>query len=77
MKKIVYSLILILTANIVNAQENAVSKYFSDYSSNEDFTKISISGAMFQLATHIEVEDADEEELKDAISKIKGMVCMC
>lgn len=67
---------LVLAAGIVNAQENAVSKYFSDYSSNEDFTKISISGAMFQLATHIEVEDAEEQELKDAISKIKGMVIL-
>ena len=66
----------LLAVTALNAQENAVAKYFSDYSSNEDFTKISISGAMFQLATHIEVEDPEEQELKDAISKIKGMVIL-
>lgn len=53
--------------------QSAIDTYFSDFTSDEAFTSISISGKMFQLLTHIEGETAEEKEILQTISKLEGM----
>lgn len=76
MKKTIFSLILLLTAGAVFSQSNAVSSYFQDHAENKEFTKITISEGLFQLANHVEVETEEEKELQEAVSKIKGMIIL-
>ena len=56
-----------------NAQNDVVTKLFNDYYDDENFTKVSVSSKMFELFTNIEAGDEDEEEILDAISKLKGL----
>lgn len=77
MNKIIFALSFIsLSLGIQAQQPNIVSSHFQDYAENKEFTKITISDVLFQLANHIEAENEDEEEFKEAVSKIKGMVIL-
>lgn len=73
MKKLFILAVTALFATSIAAQSNAIDKYFSEYTKNENFTKINVTGKMFQLANHIEVDTDEEQEMKDAISKIEGL----
>lgn len=53
--------------------QDAISTYFSDYNDEERFTKVSISGKMFELMTHIEGETQEEREMLEAIADLTGM----
>ncbi|MCK5105725.1 MAG: DUF4252 domain-containing protein [Cyclobacteriaceae bacterium] len=69
-------IIILITACIgfsANAQNDVVTKLFNDYYDDENFTKISVSSKMFELFTHIEPGDEDEEEILEAVSKLKGL----
>ena len=55
------------------AQNNAIDKYFSNYADDERFTKVSISSKMFNLFTNFSAEDADEQQVIETISKLKGL----
>jgi len=57
----------------VNAQSDVITKLFEEYYDNEDFTKVSVSSKMFELFTNIEPGDESEEEILEAISKLKGL----
>lgn len=77
MKRIIFSLILLFAAGSIFAQSNnAVNNYFSDHAQNEEFTKITISQGLFQLANHVEVETEEEKEFQEAVSKIEGMIIL-
>ena len=65
--------LLILTAFSVNAQNNAIDKYYQSYSEDDRFTKISISSKMFSLFTNFDMEDEAEQEVVETISKLKGL----
>jgi len=56
-----------------NAQSDVITKLFEEYYDNEDFTKVSVSSKMFELFTNIEPGDESEEEILEAISKLKGL----
>ncbi|MEQ9423411.1 MAG: DUF4252 domain-containing protein [Cyclobacteriaceae bacterium] len=73
MKKIGLIIITLLAGLGANAQEDAVSKYFSSYLDDENFTKVSVTSRMFSLFTDIETGDENEEEFLEAISKLKGL----
>lgn len=53
--------------------QNAISEYFSKYENDESFTNVTITSRMFGLFTDLEVEDKEDQEILDAISKLKGM----
>lgn len=72
MKHLVF-LVAICLGFTANAQNDVVTKLFDEYYDNEDFTKISVSSKMFELFTNIEPGDEDEEEILEAISKLKGL----
>ncbi len=54
------------------AQEDAISKYFSKYVDNEDFTVVYVSGKMFELINKMEL-DFDDEEAEAVLSVVKDL----
>ncbi|MFT4879012.1 MAG: hypothetical protein ACJAU0_000773 [Flavobacteriales bacterium] len=72
MKKILFSLLGVALTLGAFAQ-NPIDRIYSDFAANDDFTKITISGKMFEMANHIEVENIDNQEMVDAFSMIEGV----
>ncbi|MBR9999283.1 MAG: DUF4252 domain-containing protein [Cyclobacteriaceae bacterium] len=54
------------------AQEDAITRFFSQYEGREDFTTIYITSRMFGLIAQIPESD-DEEDLMNVIRKLKGL----
>ncbi len=73
MKNNIIFLLLIIFCQPVFSQDNAISKYFSDYQASEEFTKVSVTGKMFSLFTELDAENEDEEAILQAISKLEGI----
>jgi len=55
------------------AQGEAVSKFFSKYQGDETFSQVTVSSKMFGLFTDMKLEDKEDQEVLDAISKLKGL----
>jgi len=72
MKKIIVIVMLMAGANGVFAQD-AISKFFTKYQNDESFTQVTVSSKMFSLFTNMEVESKDDQEVLNAISKLKGL----
>jgi len=67
MKKIMVSLLLVLSSVFVMAQNTAVDQLFEKYADKDGFTTVSISKAMFSLF-------ASENESKDQFNQaVKGL----
>ena len=65
---------LIALGTGVYAQGEAITKFFSKYSTDESFTtQVTISSKMFSLFTNMEVEKPEDKEVLEAISKLKGL----
>ncbi len=73
MKKAIIITVISLMSISAFAQNDVVSKLFSEYNNDEKFTKVTVSNKMFELFTKIEPGDANEKEILEAISKIKGL----
>lgn len=72
-KLIIIALISVFGMQIqAQEQEDAISKFFSQYSNDEKFTNIYISKKMFSLFSDIPV-DENEQEVKEAISQLEGL----
>lgn len=73
MKKIlVIAVMMMIGGNSVFAQD-AISKFFTKYQDDESFTQVTVSSKMFNLFTNMEVESKDDQEVLNAISKLKGL----
>jgi hypothetical protein len=72
MKKITAFAVLMIVASGAFAQD-AISKLFAKYQSDESFSQVNISSKMFGLVTNMEVEKPEDKEVLNAISKIKGL----
>ncbi len=73
MKKIVILSMLILGGLAAQAQDDAISKFFTKYQNDESFTQVTITARMFGLFANLDTEDAEDQEVIDAISKVKGL----
>src|SRR5258708_1416942 len=73
MKKLVVGFVMLVGAVAAQAQDNAISKFFSKYQSDESFSQVTVSSKMFGLFTNMDVQSPDDKEVLDAISKIKGL----
>lgn len=73
MKKLALLLLTVCIGFSTSAQNDVVTKLFNNYYDDENFTKISVSSKMFELFTNIEPGDENEEEIIEAISKLKGL----
>lgn len=72
MKKIFVIAALMIGVNGVFAQD-AISKFFTKYQDDESFTQVTVSSKMFSLFTNMEVESKEDQEVLNAISKLKGL----
>ena len=72
MKKIIALFTAVLLAGIINAQ-SLVTTEFSDYESNENFTRVSISKKMFELIANLDPDDDDEKDLIESVSRLDGL----
>jgi len=54
------------------AQDDVITKYFSDYERRDDFTTIIITSKMFELIAQIP-ESEDEEDVMNVIRKLNGL----
>jgi hypothetical protein len=72
MKKIIALFTAVLLVGIINAQ-SLVSTEFSDYESNENFTRVSISKKMFELIANLDPDDDDEKDLIESVSRLDGL----
>ena len=73
MKKISILILALICTIALSAQDNAITRYFTDYQSDASFTKVNVSSKMFSLFTEIEGEDDAEKAVLDAMSKLKGV----
>jgi hypothetical protein len=74
MKKIIIVLTLIATGTGAFAQGEAITKFFDKYAADESFTtQATISSKMFSLFTNMEADNAEDKEVLDAITKLKGL----
>lgn len=69
MKKIIITLTLLLSIGALSAQ-NAISNHFSDYQEREDIIHISVTGKIFELMGHVEVETEEEKEFQEFVTSI-------
>ncbi|MEP2025811.1 MAG: DUF4252 domain-containing protein [Reichenbachiella sp.] len=73
MKKLIIIMIAVAGSFSSMAQDNAISKYFTSFSADTSFTKVTVTSKMFSLFTEIEGEDEAEKEVLEALSKLKGI----
>ncbi len=65
---------MVLIASLSTGQaQDVISKFFSKYQNDASFTNVAISSTMFGLFAHMEVTDPEDQEVLDAISKLKGL----
>jgi hypothetical protein len=72
MKKIIVVVVMVMGVSGAFAQD-AISKFFTKYQNDESFNQVNISSKMFGLITNMEIESKDDQEIVDAISKLKGL----
>lgn len=72
MKKATAILLFLMMAGFINAQ-SLISSTFSDYESNEDYSRVSISKKMFSIMANLNPEDEDEKELINTVSNLDGL----
>ena len=73
MRKILILTVAVLFSLAGMAQDNVITKLFSDYQTQENFTKVNVSSKMFSLFTEIEGDGEAEKAVLDAMSKLKGV----
>jgi hypothetical protein len=72
MKNVIAIVVLVLGAGAANGQD-AISKFFSKYQNDDSFTQVNVSSKMFSLFTNMEAETPEDQEVLNAISKLKGL----
>lgn len=73
MKKLMLAVVMLVVSVAAQAQGEAVTKFFTKYQDNAEFTQVTVSSKMFGLFTNMEVEKPEDKEILEAISKIKGL----
>ena len=73
MKKILITTMVVMLGFAAQAQEDAISRFFNKYADDESFSNVNITSRMFGLFTDLELEDKEDQEVMDAISKLKGL----
>ena len=73
MKKIVVGFAMMLISVAAFSQGDAVTKFFSKYQDNETFSQVTISSKMFSLLMDMQVDNPEDQDIINAISKLKGL----
>jgi hypothetical protein len=73
MKKILMvAFMAIIGMTGMNAQVDAIDKFFEQYQEDENFTMVYVSPKMFQLVAKVASEELDED-LNDVVKNLKGL----
>ncbi len=56
----------------LNAQNDAIDRFFEQYQEDENFTMVYVSPKMFQLVAKVASEELDQD-LNDVVSNLKGL----
>jgi hypothetical protein len=74
MKKYLFLLPALMIVSVaLNAQNDAISRFFSKYAEEERFTSVFISPKMFQLIAKIETDDEDWNNIRDVVKDLGGL----
>ncbi|MBX7127408.1 MAG: DUF4252 domain-containing protein [Cyclobacteriaceae bacterium] len=73
MKKLILIAVMMVGAMGAFAQNDAISRFFAKYQDDESFSQVTVSSKMFNLFTDMEVESKDDQEVLNAISRLKGL----
>lgn len=73
MKKLMVGAVMMLMAVGAFAQGDAITKFFAKYQNDETFSQVTVSSKMFGLLTNMEVEKPEDQEVINAIGKLKGL----
>jgi hypothetical protein len=72
MKKVIAVVVLLVLVDETFAQD-AITKFFNKYQSDESFSAVTVSSKMFGLFTNMEADTPEDKEILEAISKLKGL----
>ncbi len=73
MKKIIAILVFVMTGTATFAQNDAITKFFNKYADDQSFSQVNVSSKMFSLFTNIDMDNPEDKEVVNAISKLKGL----
>lgn len=73
MKKLMIVVVMMAAAIAVQAQGDAISKFFTKYQNDVSFSQVNMSSKMFSLMANLEVENPEDQEVVNMISKLKGL----
>lgn len=73
MKKVIAGAVMMVMSLMAQAQSDAISKFFTKYQNDESFSQVTVSSKMFNLFTNMEVQSKEDQEVLNAISKLKGL----
>lgn len=76
MKYLLSTIVVLLFAISVQAQNDAISKYFDRYLDDDNFTVVYVSGKMFSMIAKIDIDELKDEEaqvIMDVAKDIKGL----
>jgi hypothetical protein len=74
MKKSIFLLpTLLLLAFMAQAQNDAISRFFSKYADDERFTSVYVSPKMFQLVAKIDTDDEDWQKIREVVKDLGGL----
>jgi hypothetical protein len=73
MKKLMIGAVVMVMSLAAQAQGDAIAKFINKYQDDESFTQVTVSSKMFSLFTNMEVKSPEDQEVLNAISKLKGL----
>ncbi|MEM6965528.1 MAG: DUF4252 domain-containing protein [Bacteroidota bacterium] len=76
MKYLLSVITMLLLTISVQAQNDAIARYFDKYLDDENFTVVFVSGKMFTMLSKIDIEELKDEEAQailDVAKDIKGL----
>ncbi len=73
MKKILIIAMICSTGSIAHAQNSEFINFYNKYSTNTEFTVVSVNERMIALFSNFEMENEEEKAVMEAVSKLKGI----
>jgi Domain of unknown function (DUF4252) len=73
MKKIILMPVFFLTMFVLQAQNDGISRFFSQYQDDERFTSVYVSPKMFQMVAKIDTDDPDWKKVREVIKDLGGL----
>jgi Domain of unknown function (DUF4252) len=73
MKKVVLSFVFATAALLAQAQNDAIIRFFNQYTQDERFTVVYVSPKMFDMASKIETNDPEWNNFRSVVKDLTGL----